>query len=228
MYYFNYDQTAKKNARKLGIAVWDLDGVWGARWDGSKIWSGGSAAANQDFTTFLWNNEHGQLTYYTRLREIPYMNWENQLKERYRQLRETHFDREALKKRFRQYADLLAESGADQREGKKWSAAHGRIQSNVDYICDWIDQRIATLDTQYGYIEPTGIGQVKPEAGKDYFGVTGGKGQIAIHSPKPQTLSIHSLSGRLVRTVRTAQSLTVVDGFEPGVYVVGGKKVIVK
>lgn len=228
MYYFNYDQTAQKNAKKLGIAVWDLDGVWGIRWDGSRSWSGGSAAADQDFTTFLWQNEHGQLTYFTRLRELAYMNWENQLKSRYHQLRETHFDREKLKDRFRQYADLFAESGADTREGRKWASAHGRIQSNVDYACEWIDQRIDVLDAQYGYIEPDAIGTVTVEKNKPYFGLSGGKGQIAIHSPQPQTLSIYNMSGRLIRTVRTVQSLTVVDGFLPGIYVVGGKKVIVK
>lgn len=228
MYYFNYDQTAQKNARKLGIAVWDLDGVWGIRWDGSKQWSGGNASADQDFTTFLWQNEHGQLTYFTRLREILYMNWENQLKDRYNKLRETYFDREALKKRFRDYAELFAESGADTREGSKWASAHGKIQSSVDYACEWIDQRIATLDAQYGYIEPTGTGAVKAEDSRTYFGVSGGKGQIAIHSPQPQTLPIYNMSGRLVRTVCTVQSLTVVDGFQPGIYVVGGKKVIVQ
>lgn len=228
MYYFNYDQTAQKNARKLGIAVWDLDGVWGIRWDGSKQWGGGNASADQDFTTFLWQNEHGQLTYFTRLREILYMNWENQLKDRYKQLRATHFDREALKKRFRDYAELFAESGADTREGSKWPSPHGRIQSNVDYACEWIDQRIATLDAQYGYIEPTGMGAVKAEDSRTYFGVSGGKGQIAIHSLEPQTLYIYNMGGRLVRKVQTAQSLTVVDGFQPGIYVVGGKKVIVQ
>ncbi|MBP3227186.1 MAG: CotH kinase family protein [Bacteroidaceae bacterium] len=191
MFYYNYDTNpgAKKLAkgyndqRKLGIAVWDLDGTWGRRWDGTNTWTtqewnstggGGGGGwggggwggwttvthgcgAEQDFDDFLWENEHGQLTYFTRLRENTAMGWEAELTNRYKELRRTWFTPESLCARFTDYLALFNESGAAAREESTWTSYHSSISisGDVDYITDWIRTRVAYLDKSYGFSEGT-------------------------------------------------------------------------
>lgn len=222
VYYFNYDQQAEENSRKLGFAPWDLDGTWGRNWEGSNSYT----QASQDFDSFLWAHEHGNLTLFTRLDESPYIVWSDALKARYAQLRETYFDEDALKARFRDYADLFEASGAAQREEQRWPSLHNNILGDVDYICDWIGDRLDMLDRQYGYTA-TGLSDAINNAG-EYVGATGGTGCIYVHLNAAQTLRVYSAAGQLVRTVQAASGITKVDGISAGVYVVNGKKVLVK
>ena len=41
-------------------------------------------------------------------------------------------------------------------------------------------------------------------------------------------LSVYTLGGQLVRSLHINQAHTVLDGFQPGIYIVGGQKVAVK
>lgn len=228
MFYYVYDTKAATNNRKLGIAPWDMDGTWGRRWDGSSYYT----SAEQDFPTFLDRLEHGQLSYYYRLNKSSFFNWSDVLKARYAELRGTYFAEDALIGRFAEYAEIFEKSGADKREQERWGSNtafnHRDIQGDVDFIAGWVRDRLAYLDNQYGYTpgDPsTGLDNVKTNK---YLGATGGKGCIEFHIFEPQTVSIYALNGRLVRTVRLADGLTTVSGFQPGVYVANGTKVIVK
>ncbi len=229
-FFFNYDLQDKKIKDKMGIAPWDLDGTWGRRWDGSK----NITYADQDYNAFIWAHEHGMGTLFERLGKSTYLNWNLQLAERYAELRATWFDRESLKKRFTDYAELFSESGADLREINLWTGLHTNIQSDVEYICNWIDTRIQFLDEQYGYVEP----EPKPEPGPDgiinvsdaanYITARGGKGVIFIRTNRPTEISVYNASGRLVKKEKVETGVTLLDGLVPGVYVVAKKKVIVE
>jgi len=224
MFFYNYDQLGATESEKLGIAPWDLDGTWGRRWDGDESLT----TPDQDFTTFLWANEHGTHTIFMRLETSKQFMWSLALKDRYAELRSTYFNEDNLKKRFTDYSDLFTESGAAAREQKLWRSYHSDIAGDVDYITEWIHSRLAFLDEQYGYtppLHPDGVDYVN----NDYIGVRGGRGCLFIHAPGDGvTVRIYSVSGQLVRTVALTDSVTTVGGLMPGVYVVNGKKVIVE
>lgn len=222
MFLFNYDQLSATHANMMGIAPWDLDGTWGRRWNGTSYYT----TANQDFTTFLWNYEHGTHTLFHRLAESKQRGWKSALAERYAELRENYFNPENLMARFREYADLFAESHADTREQRRWSSYHRNIGDDVDFICDWIKERVAFLDEAYDY-DPvvSGISRVTDS---NMVSAAGGKGVIAIHAQRPVLVRIYSVGGALVRSVQVDDTLTEVGGFAPGVYIVGDQKVIVR
>ncbi len=222
MFFFNYDQQAATNKDKIGVTLWDMDGTWGRRWDGSR----NVTDADQDYDTFLWQNEHGAGTMFHRLAQSGYLNWKIILSQRYAKLRTTFFDANNLKKRFTDYAELFAESRADQREETKWRNYHSDIQGDVEYICEWIDTRLATLDQQYNYVEPEGIDNITDQA--DYVGVRGSKGAILLNVMEPMTIRVFDMSGKLVRTADVQRGMTRLDGIVAGVYVVAGKKVVVE
>lgn len=136
-----YDQTL---STKVSITPWDLDGTWGIRWDGSK----NMTFAAQDFDNFVRNNEHGQFNLFLRIKRTDTNNWSSYwLKERYKQLRRDHFSHKYLSERFRRYADLFIKSGASVRESARWGSRDYIVETN--YISDWIQARLAYLDTKY-------------------------------------------------------------------------------
>lgn len=224
MFFFNYDQLDSKYSKMIGIAPWDLDGTWGRRWDGSSDYTG----ASQDFNTFLWNYEHGQLTLFYRLLNSTYWNWNNTLKTRYAELRADEFGEEALIKRFTDYADLFSESKADTREQTLWSSYHKDIAGDVDYIKEWIHDRLTYLDNQYGF-DASVLSIDDATATTPYVDAAGGEGCIILHATSAgTTANVYTVDGRLVRSVSLDNPITRVDGLSAGVYVVAGKKVLVK
>lgn len=224
MYFFNYDQLDSKYSKMMGIAPWDLDGTWGRRWDGSSEYTG----ASQDFNTFIWNYEHGQLTLFYRLLNSTYWNWNNTLKTRYAELRADEFGEEALIKRFTDYADLFSESKADTREQSLWGSYHKDIAGDVDYVKEWIHDRLTYLDNQYGF-DASVLAIDEATANTPYVDATGGAGCILLHATSAGTrVNIYTVDGRLVRSLSLDTPLTRVDGLSAGVYVVAGKKVLVK
>lgn len=222
LFLFNYDQLSDTHANMMGLAPWDLDGTWGRRWDGSNY----VTDAGQDFTTFLWNYEHGTHTLFHRLAKSKKRDWKGALAERYAALRENYFSLESLTKRFRDYAGLFAESNADYREQKRWGSLHRNIGEDVDYICDWIETRLDFLDEAYNYTPvANGISHVTDD---NRISATGGKGSIAIHAQRPVQVRIYNVGGTLVRSVQADDTLTEVGGLAPGVYIVADQKVMVR
>lgn len=221
MFFYNYDKMGSKHTKKIGVAPWDLDGTWGRRWDGSQYYTG----ARQDFTNFLWSYEHGTHTLFHRLAQMQYINWAERLAARYAELRPTFFENENLKERFTTYRDLFVESGADLREQKMWSDLHDNISGDVDYICDWIDERIEYLDRQYDF-DPVAVG-VDDLVKTVHVSVAGGKNCISVSTTTPQTLKLYNVSGTLIRTIEVGAGQTIINGLDKGVYVMNGQKVIV-
>lgn len=136
-----YDQTVSP---KVSITPWDIDGAWGIRWDGSKS----ITYPEQDFDTFLTNNEHGQFNLFMRMKQLDADTWKTvKLKERYRSLRGNYFSYTNLIKRFTDYADAMTKSGADVREKAKWGKPS--LDVEMDFLANWIEARLNYLDLKY-------------------------------------------------------------------------------
>ncbi|MBQ8098058.1 MAG: CotH kinase family protein [Bacteroidaceae bacterium] len=221
MYLYNYDAT---RFNKLGVAPWDLDGVFGRRWDGR---TNLVSNAKQDFISFLWAYEHGEYTLFKRLKEYNYRLWNNRLASRYAELRKTHFSHYSLLNRFKDYRNLFKDSGADQREIDRWQGSDDitmNFDNEITYLDQWLTDRLQALDQQYGYVVPDGVERVE----NSYVGVTGGKGCIVVHLTAPQHLKVYSLQGILLYDKMQAEGVTRLEHFTPGVYVVNNKKVVVR
>ena len=135
-----YDQTVSP---KLTITPWDLDGVWGRRWDGSS----NLTYANQNFETFINRWEHAQNNLYIRLIKLNYNGFNTNLKNRYRQLRGTYFSYSNLYQRFENYSKLFNISGSGNRERARWGI--GDINNEMTFVANWITSRLSFLDNQY-------------------------------------------------------------------------------
>lgn len=215
-----------QDSKMMSLSPWDLDGTWGRRWDGDDFTR---YYASSDFISYLWAHEHGEHTLYKRLMEYNYENWNEQLAARYASLRPTYFDPDSLYQRFERYVHLFQSSGADTREIDRWNGSNGiymDFDAELDYLKEWIAERVAYLDEQYHY-DPTPTGISSADAAND-VAVTGGDGYILIRSNENQTLSVYNISGVCVQNValRTGVNRIAID--IPGVYVVQGHKVIVR
>ena len=222
MHWAVYDKSGAEGNR-LTIAPWDMDGTWGINWAGKTSYTNN---AEQDFDSFLWTYEHGQLTLFTRLQELATLTWEDDLKERYAELRANWFNEDKLVERFQTYAALFADSRADLREQSRWPTLHNQIQSSVAYAAQWIPTRVAYLDEKYGY-DPT-LSSVNDAKAENYLKITGASRSIGISAGVARTVRIYALSGQLARTAQVGPGFTEVNGLEPGVYVVEGQKVLVR
>lgn len=222
MFYFVYDRQSEYGD-KLGVAPWDLDGTFGRNWAGKSSYT---SDATQDFDDFLWQYEHGQLTIYYKLINNISATFNYDLATRYAELRPTYFDPDALVKRFEDYAALFEESRADTREQQRWPTYHSSIQSAISYTTDWMRKRVAALDEKYGY-DPV-VDAVNTAISDNYLNISGSNGSITFTSGKEQSVNIYDLNGKLVRQVALPQGFKVEKGFHPGIYIVSGRKVVVR
>lgn len=151
MFFYAYD---KNVSGKISIAPWDLDGTFGRRWNGSKDWGGGNCLPEQDFTSFVIANEHGQNNLFIRLMQNDVNGFNASLRNRYAQLRSTYFSPENLINRFKAYNAVFEKSGAGAREVSRWngySVSNLNFQTEITYLTDWITRRIGYLDNQYDF-----------------------------------------------------------------------------
>ncbi len=230
MFWYVYDKQSGKYGQKLGLTPWDLDGTWGGRWDGSTY----ICSPTQDFDTFIWNYEHGQLTTYIKLAQSTTIDWAGDLKARYAELRKTYFSEQSLTNRFASYASLFADSYADNREERRWAdydfynSDHRDLQGAATYIEQWIPKRLAALDEKYGYDPNTSTGIETAGSATPYLGIAGGSRSLAVTAGQPLTTALYSADGRLVRALSLRKGLNTVGALTPGIYLLAGQKVVVR
>lgn len=232
MFLFNYNTQDAAQGKMISMAPWDLDGTWGIRWDGSTTYT---ANATQDFDTFLWAKEHGQHTYFYRMKKISYLGFKDELAVRYAQLRKGEFLEANVVQRFAAYANLYKQSGAIAREQQRWSSTSGYMESldsenDLSYLKTWIHSRFQTLDAEYGYDSsndptvPTSVVSLR----QVYFTAAGGNGEIFVKSMQPTTVKVYTTTGQCVRTITIPAGEQVLSGFAPGMYIVNNHKVLVQ
>lgn len=140
MYWAVYD---KQKDKKITPAVWDLDLTIGC-------------STLKQYSEEFISPEYPILDPFnlvTRLKQTDYNNYNQKISERYKELRNTYFHPDNLISRYKSYYDKLKNSGAADREEEKWSEdsdIYGEIinfDSELEYICNWITERITYLDT---------------------------------------------------------------------------------
>lgn len=136
-------------SKKLTPIPWDLDGIFGRDWGGRQY----GCDATDNYRNFL-RNSNTQNALFERLTHLNANNWNEMRAKRYCELRRTVFAPDNLNQRFSAYWQLMRSSGAMKREAKKWRSAGNAglsFEAEADYIKNWIETRVATLDAQYGY-----------------------------------------------------------------------------
>lgn len=225
--WFIYDA---QQSTKLSLGPWDFDGTWGIYWNGDRSHSDSKAT----FSTLCAPYGHNHVLF-SRLICEDYDHWTEQLADRYCELRhDGPFHPDSLIKRFADYTSLFSDSGADKREASLWQSSSNSYvylnsASELSYISSWIRTHVAALDEFYGYDSttyiPTAIPTVPQSQG---FAVVPGHGCLTVRASHPVFVQVCTLAGRPVATVSMQSGERLVEGLAPGIYLVGGHRVLVK
>ena len=207
MFFACYDMQKDK---KITFGVWDMDATCGQRWsDQYYHWSG--MQPEQDYATYIWNNEHGDYNLFKRLRDTNADDFNMQVRLRYRDLRDGYLATESVLQRFSTYLNRFKLCGADQREYDKWNGDSDisnlvlDFDDEMEYLTDWFTRRLNYLDTQrfdIGSLPPSGVNSMT----------------LASQSSS----KVYNMSGQQVGTADQLKQLPA------GIYIIGGKKVVVK
>lgn len=207
-----YDETQSK---KISITPWDLDGVFGRRWDSSKL--------TVDFKVSSQNDDEPNKLY-LRLMKNNVCGFNDSLKLRYAELRKEYFKPENLIARFVRYNDELTADGAANREVQYWLTKIGKEQeylTEISYLSTWINARIAYLDTQYGYIdgdEPLMVTALKLKVAPNPV-----SSLLIVSNLLPgETVTLYNQQGQLLWQQRAQFESMAIDfsGYSPGLYIV--------
>lgn len=140
MFAYFYDIT---ETEKMGIGVWDMDHSWGRNYK--------SELVNHDFDIRVTDNRLFYRLYYV------YDSSHKLFRERYAEMRRGVFKAANLRKRFARYFDLFEQTGADERETRRWQGVDGftlNFKAEREYINQWITDRIRVMDRKYGFTTP--------------------------------------------------------------------------
>ena len=144
MYWAVYD---KEDNKKITPAVWDLDMTVG---------SVTLEKYNKKFSSPEYNMGDS-FNLIKRLKELNVNNFNTKLFDRYAELRISYFAPNNLIERYQSYYHLIKNTGAAEREQNKWSNDSDIEGMTIDfdteiiYICNWIEKRIKYLDNVYNY-----------------------------------------------------------------------------
>jgi len=188
----------KNTDRKLTPCAWDLDCTVGQRW---------AEQYNKKFSSpyFMYDMNFG-LVY--RLITLNVDHFIEKLNDRYDELRTTILSNDSLIKRYTNYYQLIENSGAASREENRWSGDSDidgetiNFGQELEYITDWISKHMNKIDAMHF---PLAIKtSLKPF-------------EMSERTIRPFNY-VYDLSGRKMPS----------DGLSKGIYIVNGKKVIVR
>ena len=136
-YCWFYDQSSRD--QRLGITPWDLDVSWGRDVTGNRV----------SPTTELTNKTN----FHIRM-SAHYKGYADSLSTRYAELRDSLWTEKALCSYFGRYFELFERTGAYEREQNRWKDSNCKVPDlslELEYIYGWIHDRLAYLDSFYGY-----------------------------------------------------------------------------
>jgi len=210
-YYLSvYDQTVSP---KVSLTPWDLDGVWGRRWDGSSYLT----RADQSFETYTKNNEPQQNNLYLRMIASNTEGFNDKLKSRYKDLRGTFFSYTNLMARFQKYCGLFNKSGVATRESSRWNIQD--INLEMTFLSNWINSRLNYLDLQYLKGNYTDVADVLQPTIK--LSPNPVSDQLTVYDIKAgDILSVISIQGtELFRTISDGNNTVInMSAYKPGIY----------
>jgi hypothetical protein len=162
------------------------------------------------------------------------------LKQRYDELRFSHFDPENMLDRFVQYKEIFERSGAAAREINRWSGTNGIVvdfEEELMYLDLWLYSRFDFLNEQYGepIILPPDPNQVADNTINNIVCYPNPVRDILnIRNIKPgENIQIFSMQGAMVFSQISGDSTVSVDisTLPPGAYylrIAGASKLIMK
>ena len=210
-YYLSvYDQTISP---KVTLTPWDLDGVWGRRWDGTSYLT----RADQSFESYTKYNEPQQNNLYLRMMASNTEGFNDKLKSRYKELRGTYFSYTSLMARFQKYCGLFNESGVDLRESSRWNIQD--INLEMTFLSNWITTRLNYLDLQYLKAKYTEVTDVYQPTIK--FSPNPVSDQLNVYDIKAgEYIQVISIQGtELFRTISDGNNTVInMSSYSPGIY----------
>ncbi|MBM6992246.1 MAG: CotH kinase family protein [Prevotella sp.] len=229
MYFGVYDRQADQ---KVTIGVWDMDATLGQRWSDYYFHNTDIMNPERDYAEYITNEEHGDYNLFRRLRNTNANNFNEEVRQRYAELRKGYLSTASILSRFSTYLDRFKLCGAAARESRRWSgdtdiAGHTLdFDDEMAYITDWVTRRMNYLDnTRFKIGELTGIETVSNDMA---FSVGAEGNNIVISSAKAVAVPVYSVNGSVVRTVQAKVGTTVISGLPSGLYVVGHQKVVIR
>jgi spore coat protein CotH len=150
MFFACYDQ---QESPMVTFGVWDMDATIGQRWSDAYYHSN-LMQPEQDYATYITNNEHGDYNLFRRLRLTNAEDFNMRVRLRYKELRQNWLSTESILNRFRQQLAEFKTAGADKREYAKWSGDSDvanktlNFDTELNYIENWVTRRMNYLDTK--------------------------------------------------------------------------------
>ncbi len=141
MYVSFYDT---QNDHRGLVSPWDIDHSFGRKWDSSE----------ESDSIILFDKNKLSI----RLRK-EYPGYQDSLNQRWKELRQTIFSEQYVDSVLDYYFDLYQTTGMDTLEQRLWSGVGTvpvvfDIPSERFYIKDWLQRRVAFLDSCYHYEKP--------------------------------------------------------------------------
>ena len=230
MFFACYD---KQVSPKITFAIWDLDATIGQRWSDDYFHST-LMRPDQDYTEYITNNEHGDYNIFRRLKATNAANFNLRVRERYRDLRQTHLATESILDRFRKQLAEFKTAGADTREANKWNgnsdiAGHSLdFDDELAYIEDWITRRMDYLDTERFRIDELTPSSIHATTAEPMFTLRTSGQQIIIHSTAATSVALRNVAGQTISVVSLKPGENVVGPLPSGIYLVGKQKIAVR
>ena len=225
MYFAVYDKSRDK---KITFGLWDLDSTCGRRWDSSPV------GAKQDYTHYITQYEHGDYNLFRRMKTCNVNNFNEEVRKRYKKLRQGELSTARLLARFAAYKDLFDCCGATAREEKRWTYTDiGQINlsEEMNYLSQWFTARLDFMDKQWN-ITALPDEPVDGVFGAQYDGlvlkVHAEMGTIVVQAEQTTPITICTLDGKIVKRMQIDAGAHRFSGFEKGIYLVNRYKVVVR
>ncbi len=224
MYWAVYNKEVDK---KMTIALWDLDATSGRRWDASEVnW-------NQNYTTYITYQEHGDFNLFRRLKACNVDNFNLNVRKRYKELRKTELNTTNLLNRFYAYKNTFDFSGAAAREEKRWTnmdVGEINLTDEMDYLTNWFTNRMNLLDKQFDIASlpdvDTGISHTTASASALEVYIEAG--EIVVEASNEQAVTLYSIDGKLVDKRIVMPGKTRLGHYPAGIYLINKQKVVVR
>lgn len=120
-------------------SVYDMDGTWGMRWDGQIVYSENDMAIN-DFSY----SDAGIVVYNTLWKKL-YINFYDQIVERYWELRESVYTVEHISARFTAFFNKIPDIVRN-AEKSKWTGVPTQNRDHLEQIIDFARRRLDAMD----------------------------------------------------------------------------------
>lgn len=225
MYFAVYDKSRDK---KITFGLWDLDSTCGRRWDASPV------GAKQDYTHYITLYEHGDYNLFRRMKACNVNNFNEEVRKRYKNLRQGQLSTVSLLARFAAYKDLFDCCGATAREEKRWANTDiGQINlsEEMNYLSQWFTARLNFIDKQWD------IAALPDEPADGFSGVQldgqalkvhAEMGTIVVQAEQAMVITICTLDAKIVKRMQVGTGTHRFPGFEKGIYLVNSYKIVVR